>query len=52
MEISQGNTLLPTFISNKRKYHVFILLFSFLFLQNHRMGGLAPVGGGSFKERE
>jgi hypothetical protein len=51
-----------TFISNKLKYHVFLLIFSLfssIKLENKmaeqvlpREGGLAPVGGGGDGKKE
>jgi hypothetical protein len=38
MEISQGNSLVVTFISNKQKCHLFLFFF-FILLQNKRTGG-------------
>jgi hypothetical protein len=44
MEISQGNSLYSSFISNKKKCHFF--LFSlFLYKIREKEGGEAPGGG-------
>jgi hypothetical protein len=55
MEISQGNTLCSTFISNKQKCHAFFFLSFIFLLQNWRLGGQNrswPERGGGWHQWE